>query len=68
MLRFLVDLNGGLSSGVNGAVEPREGLGEWLRGRKETVDELLLDPDVSAWPVWDTFAVRDLLFSTPGSV
>ena len=42
MLRFFVDLTGGLSSGVNGIDEPCEGLGEWLRARKETVDELLL--------------------------
>jgi hypothetical protein len=44
--RFLVDLKGGLSSGVKGALELRDGLGERLRERKEMFeDDLLLDPD-----------------------
>lgn len=46
-VRFLVDLKGGLSSGVNGVFEPWEGVGEWCCEQEEVVDEVrLLDPAV----------------------
>lgn len=45
-LRFLVDLKGGLSSGVKGTFDRLDGLGERLRGRSDMVEELrLLVPD-----------------------
>ena len=44
-LRFLVDLKGGLSSGVNGVFDPCEAAGEWCCEREEVVEDvLLLDP------------------------
>lgn len=49
-VRFLVDLKGGLSSGVNGVFESRDGLGERRWERVETFEELRrLD---LAEPVW----------------
>lgn len=46
-LRFPVVLKGGLSSGVKGAFEPPDGLGERRRDRRETVEDVLL-PDSDA--------------------
>lgn len=49
-LRFLVEREGGDSSGVNGALELPEGLGSLLSERVDTFEEPRLPPlFVSAW-------------------
>ena len=49
-LRFLVVLNGGLSSGVKGVFDSLKGLGERRRDLKDSVEEvLLLNPVALLW-------------------
>lgn len=48
-LRFLVEREGGDSSGVNGALELPEGLGALLSERVDTFEEPRLPPFVSGW-------------------